>query len=275
MKTTALLLASALLLPATGAFAQSFAFTAPEADLRELVGCHSAASHPATPAAGTVVTYFGVETSHNTQHEQFARLRQVVEASKPTLVFFEKPDLGVDSSESLTITRLGESGYARYLAQQHGAKAERLDDPLAEYDYLRARLEPSQLKLYYLLRVARQYQLSTGASRAQVRQAMAALIAQSSYWLPGTEQVVPNVAALQATYRAQCPSGHWEQAAMAGPSGRAATFMAAIEAQVREYRAQRLQRQVAEAQGERVLVVLDRAHLPAAPATLAQAKPRR
>ncbi|WP_151087810.1 hypothetical protein [Hymenobacter baengnokdamensis] len=275
MKTTALLLAAALL-PATGAFAQSFAFTAPDPDLRELVGCHPAASRPATPAAGTV-TYFGVETSHNTQHEQFARLRQVVEASKPTLVFFEKPDLGVDSSESLTITRLGESGYARYLAQQHGAKAERLDDPVAEYDYLRARLEPAQLKLYYLLRVARQYQLSTGASRAQVRQAVAALIAQSAHWLPGTEQVVPNVAALQATYRAQCPSGHWERAATAGPSGQAATFMAAIEAQVREYRAQRLQRQVAEAvaQGERVLVVLDRAHLPAAPATLAQAQPRR
>ncbi|GAA4495121.1 hypothetical protein GCM10023172_06300 [Hymenobacter ginsengisoli] len=271
MKTTALLLASALLLPAASAFAQSFAFTAPQADLQELVGCYPAAGPSAkatTPAAGSV-TFFGVETSYNTQHEQFARLRQVFEASKPTVVLFEKPDVGIDTCESLTITRLGESGYVRYLAQQHGVRAERLDDPEAEYAYLRTRAEATQLKLYYLLRACQQYRQNTGATKALTMKAMQQLIANSATFLPGTEGVVQNLDAFTAAYRQHCPTScQWWQRPLGAPATEA--FMQHLDDELRAFRAQRLSQQVAThiQAGERVLVVLDRSHLPA-PATYA------
>ena len=261
MKITALLLVTALLLPAAGAFAQSFALAAPQADLQALAGCYPA-SQASGPAAGTV-TYFGAETSHNTQHAQFARLRQVFEASQPTVVLFEKPDLGVDSTEALTITRLGESGYARYLAQQHGAKAERLDNPVAEYEYLRARTSATQLKLYYLLRTCQQFRQGTDASKALTKKIMRQLLANSAAFLPGTEKALPDMAALTAAYRQHCPgAGQWWRPLGTQP----AAFVQRLEEDVRAFRAQRLARQVAphlEA-GERVLVVLDPSHLPAA-----------
>ncbi|QKG55685.1 hypothetical protein GKZ68_02940 [Hymenobacter sp. BRD128] len=56
MKITALLLASALLLPAAGAFAQSVAFAAPEADLHELIGCYPAAKASAPAGAPSLTS---------------------------------------------------------------------------------------------------------------------------------------------------------------------------------------------------------------------------
>ena len=271
MKLAAFLLASALLLPAAGAFAQSFAIEAPTADLQELVGCYPAARAIA-PASGTV-TYFGTETSHNTQHEQFARLRQVFAASQPTVVLFENPDQGVDSNESLTITRLGEAGYARFLAQQHGAKTERLDAPVAEYEYLRARTEVAQLKLYYLLRASQQFRLSTGASKALTKQAMQQLLANCPTFLPGTEHVLQNLAAFEAAYRQHCPgSGQWWARPLAAQPAEA--FIRCLDEDLLAFRTQRLARQVAThvQAGERVLVVLDRSHLPA-PAAYAATTP--
>jgi hypothetical protein len=268
MKTVAFLLSTALLLPATSAFAQTFAFAAPEANLQELVGCRSAAQ-ATTPAAGTV-TYFGVENSHDVQHEQFARLRQAFETSKPTVVLFEKPDLGVDSTEGATIARLGESAYARYLAQQHGVKTERLDDPVAEYEYLRTRTEATQLKLYYLLRTCHRLRKDMATSKSMMTKAMQELLTNSATFLPGTESTLPTMAAFTAAYRQYCPSsGQWWQKPTKGQP--AAAFMQHLDEALRAFRAQRLAQQVAThtQAGERVLVVLDRSHLPAAAATYA------
>ncbi|QKG55684.1 hypothetical protein GKZ68_02935 [Hymenobacter sp. BRD128] len=184
------------------------------------------------------------------------------------MVLFEKPDLGIDSSEAITITRLGESGYVRYLAQQHGAKAERLDDPVAEYEYLRTRTDATQLKLYYLLRTCQQFRQHTGASKALTVKAMQQLIANSAFFLPGTERVIQNMAELTAAYRQHCPSGGqwWQQS----PSTQPAAFMQHLDEDLRAFRAQRLAQQVAAhtQAGERVLVVLAPSHLPA-PATYA------
>lgn len=268
MKITALLLASALLLPAAGAFAQSFALAAPAADVQELVGCYPA-GWALAPASGTV-TYFGTETSHNTQHEQFARLRQAFAASQPTVVLFENPDLGVDSNESLTITRLGEAGYARFLAQQHGAKTERLDDPAAEYAYLRARTGATQLRLYYLLRASQQFRQSTGASAALTKQAMRQILTGGATFLPGKEAAIGSLPELAAAYRQHCPtSGQWWSRPLAPQPS--ADCLQQLDQDLSAFRRQCLGEKVAAyAQaGERVLVVLDRRHLPAPAAYVA------
>jgi hypothetical protein len=269
MKIAAVLLASALLLPAASAFAQSFSFVAPAADLQELAGCYPAAKAPAA-AAGSV-TYFGVVNTHDAGHEQFARLRQALAASQATVILYEKPDTGVDSTETATIERLGESGYVRFLAQQRGIRAERLENLPAEYDYLRPRVEPTQLKLYYLLRASQQFRHNTGASKELMEKAMRQLIQNSAAFVPGTESVIRTMAEFEAAYRQLCPSGGawWQRSttdfdphALAGRPTEA--FVQAINDSLRTLRAERLSQQVAEKvqAGERVLVVLDRSHLP-------------
>ncbi len=270
MKLAALFFASALLLPAASAFAQSqpFAFVAPAADLQELTGCYPAAQ-AATPAAGSV-TYFGVVNTHDAAHEQFARLRQVLATSQATVILYEKPDLGVDSTEAATIAHLGESGYARFLAQQRGIRAERFDDRAAEYDYLRTRVEPAQLKLYYLLQASERFRQQTGASKALMAQAMQQLLRNSAHFAPGTEQVIRTMSEFEEAYRQFCPTScaWWQRAGAAVPTRPAEAFVQAIDDSLRTFRAQRLAQQVAEKvqAGERVLVVLDRSHLPAATA---------
>lgn len=257
MKTHALLLAATLFASAASAFAQPATFVA---------------APPAAATAGGSATYFGVVATHDAQHEQFARLRQALAASRATVVLYEKPDMGVDSTEAATVQRCGESGYARLLAQQHGLPAERLDDPVAEYEYLRARTEPTQLKLYYLLRTCQRLRQNTGASKAMLNQGLQALIKQSASFLPGTEQVIQSPAEFVAAYRRLCPTGGqwWRRAAdfeaqaqpLASPAPEA--FVQAINNDLRAYRAQRLAQLVAAkvAAGERVLVVLDHRHLP-------------
>jgi hypothetical protein len=267
MKTAALLLSTALLLPAASAFAQTFAFSAPEANLQELAGCYPAASATA-PAAGSV-TYFGVVNSHDAQHAQFAQLRQVFETSQPTVVLFEKPDMGVDSTAAATIDRLGESGYARFLAQQHGVRAERLDNPAAEYAYLSTRANATQLKLYYLLRACQQFRQSTGASKTLTMKAMRQILAGSATFLPSTERVIYNMAEFKSAYRQYCPNaGQWWSRPLGSQPTEA--FVQRLDEDLRAFRTQHLAQQVAAhtQAGERVLVVLDHSHLPA-PATYA------
>lgn len=200
MKTTALLLA-ALLTSAAGAFAQSATFVAGPA-----LGS-AAPSQAASASAGGGVTYFGLASSHDARHAQFAQLRQVFAASQPTLVLVEKPDLGVDSTEAATVARCGEAGYARLLAQQHGVRTERLDDPVAEYEYLRARTTPAELQVYYLLRISQQLHQNNGASKALLKQTMQQLLANSYAFLPGAAPTLRTPAELAAAYRQLCPAG--------------------------------------------------------------------
>jgi hypothetical protein len=275
MKITAVLLASALLLPAASAFAQSFSFVAPAPDLQELAGCYPAAKAVA-PTVGSV-TYFGMVTTHDAGHEQFARLRQALAASRATVILHEKPDMDVDSTEAATIARLGEAGYVRFLAQQRGIPAEHLGTRQAEYDYLRARTEPTPLKLYYLLQASQQFHQNTGAPKELMVKDMQQLIRNSAAFVPGTENVIRDLAEFEAAYRQYCPAaGAWWQRPAAdfdpqAPAGRPTeAFVQAINDHLRTFRAERLSQKVAEKMqaGARVLVVLDRSHLPA-PATYA------
>ena len=266
MKTTFVLLAA--LLAAPGAFAQS-----PAAPAR-------AAAAPAGPhrAAGNV-TYFGTVYSHDAQHEQFARLRQAFEACQPTVVFFEHYDGGTDSTEAATIGRTGAAGYARFLARQHGVPAERLDNALAEYAYLQARIDPERLKLFCLLRQTQRFHANTGAPRALMVKALQAYLANSASFLPGTGQCIHNLAEFEAAYRKYCPAGtSWWQAPAEwfNPNAAAAStgndYLKDLSAAVGAFREQYMYRRLAElAQaGQRVFVVLDRANVPAQGPALAR-----
>jgi hypothetical protein len=267
MNASSFLLAAALLLPTLRVAAQNFVAVP---DAQELVGAYPLA--PAQPAAANI-NYFGVVNSQDASHAQYAQLRQVFEAYKPTLVVVEKPDCGLDGTTEATIASKGAAGYARLLAQQYQVPTERLDDPDAEYEYLRAKIEPEQLKLYYLLRATQKFQQRTGASKELMKKAMQAYINNSAHFLPGTEQVIHNVAELATAYHTYCPDGgQWwaaptayfcPQAAVAlYPSG---SFIHTLNSAISAYRAQHIYGQLAaRAQaGERILVVMSCDQLPA------------
>ena len=276
MKTAFCLLAAALL-SATGASAQSS--TAAGQPSRALLG--AVAPTPLAPAnaytqrfaGGGSLTYVGVVASHDAGHAQFAQLRQAFADGQPTLVYYEKPDMGLDSTAAATIGRLGEMGYVRLLARQQQVPAARLDNPVAEYEYLKTRTDLTQLKLYYLLRASQRVQASTGASRRVLTKAMRALLANSAYFMPGCEAVVRNLKELKAAYRQHQPDGSpWYQAPgaslnfNANPASAGGAFITNINRMASEFREQTAYRQaLAQAQaGQRVLVVVDRDHLPAA-----------
>ena len=278
MKTVAFLLA-ATLLNAAPSFAQSVAAQGGSA---QAVSLRTVALAPAyytrSVAGGGSITYFGAVCSHDAADAQFAQLRQAFATSRPTVVFYQNPDGGLDSTEAATIARLGEGGYARFLARQHQVPAERLDDPLAEYAFLQTKLDPERLKLYCLLRETQRYRARTGASAALAKRAMRQLIANSPVFLPGTAQVIRTEAELAAAYRRYCPAGpQWWQApadwfAPQAAAGSDNAFLREASAAVLAYREQQVySKLLARAQaGERVLVVMGRAELPAPTPALAR-----
>jgi hypothetical protein len=265
MKTTAFTFAAALLLSTLGASAQDLALAPAAQDLP---------STTATSPAGNsrAITYFGVVNSLDANHAQYAQLRQVFAATRPTLVVVEKPDLGTAATEAATIETKGAAGYARLLAQQYQVPMERLDDPEAEYAYLRTKVDAEQLKLYYLLRAAHNFRKHTGASKALTVKAMEQLIANSTHFIPGTEHVIQSVAELSTAFHKYCPDGGqwWDapaayfcpQAAVAlYPSG---SFCNTLGSAINEYREQNVYSKLAaraEA-GERILVVTSCDQLP-------------
>ncbi|MFD1872168.1 hypothetical protein [Hymenobacter bucti] len=272
MNASSILLAAALFLPTLRATAQTLVAVPDE---QELTGVYAAPTAPAQPAAARLL-YFGVVNSPDAQHEQYAQLRRVFETYQPTLVVVEKPDLGTAGTAAATIEQKGAAGYARLLAQQQQVPTERLDDPTAEYNYLRTKVDAEQLKLYYLLRASHGFKQRTGASKALTVKAMKQLIEQSAYFVPGTEHVIRNVAELSAAFHKYCPDGGqwWEahsayfcpQAAVGlYPAG---SFAHTLGSAIEDYRAQYVYGKLAaraEA-GERILVVMSCDQLPAAPA---------
>jgi hypothetical protein len=276
MNASSLFFATALFF-SFGASAQNFVAVP---DDQELVGSYSAAQVAARPASAGSVRYFGVVTSQDAKHEQFGQLRRAFETFRPTLVVVEKPDLGVASTEATTIATKGVPGYTRLLAQQHNVPTERLDNPDAEYAYLRTKVDAEQLKLYYLLREARRYRQSTGADKALTKKAMKQFIAQSSTFLPGLENTIQTVDELAAAFQKHCPgAGQWwdapatyfcPQAAGLYPIG---SFSRTLNDAINEYREQYVYAPLAAraAAGERILVVTSCDQLPAAPAVEAVA----
>ncbi|RYY07056.1 MAG: hypothetical protein EOO36_24960 [Cytophagaceae bacterium] len=161
MNASSFAFAAALLLPF---FASAQTLVAVPA-AQELVGSYPATA-AARPASAGSVRYFGVVTSQDARHEQFGQLQRAFETFRPTLVVIEKPDLGTAETEATTIATKGVPGYTRLLAQRHQVPTERLDNPDAEYAYLRTKVDAEQLKLYYLLREAHRFQQANTAPPA-------------------------------------------------------------------------------------------------------------
>jgi hypothetical protein len=280
MKTALFILGATLLLPAAAA-AQVFATaSSPQPGIARTLPSTSVEALPYTEhVAGGSITYFGTVGSHDCQHEQFARLRQAFETTRPTVVFFENPDFGIDSTETTTINHYGEAAYVRFLAREHQVLTERLDDPLAEYAYLQTKLDPERLKLFCLLRETQRFRARTGAKKALAKREMRANLTHCASFLPGTDGVIRNQAELEAAYHKYCPAGgKWWNAPAAwfNPASTTASVRnpnsEEFRGAIRAFRTHTLYGKLAEkAQaGQRVFVVLSHDNLPLVRLPLAQ-----
>ncbi|WP_162910505.1 hypothetical protein [Hymenobacter oligotrophus] len=223
-------------------------------------------------ANGGSVYYFGAEHSQQTTHQQFALIKQAFESAKPTVVFYEGPNRGIDSTAAATISKYGESGYVRFLAKQHNLPVESLDNPVAEYQYLKSKIDLERLKLFYMLREAQRLRTRTGSTQEQITKAMEALLVKSAQMLPGSDQVIRSVAELEAAYKKHWNDGtNWWEAPSAwfDPADTSANtggkFTNEVNRASSEFRNLYMYRTLAaKAQaGQRVFAVVGRDHVPA------------
>ncbi|MBF9219839.1 hypothetical protein [Hymenobacter ruricola] len=223
------------------------------------------------PTGGRVY-YFGAEHSQDATHPQFARIKQAFAEVNPTIVLFEGPNRGVDSTAAATIARLGESGYVRFLAKQQHIAVESLENPVAEYQHLKTKFDPEQLKLFYMLREAQRLRTRSHATPEQITKAMEAFLTKSAQVLPGADQVIRSVPELAAAYRKHWPQGGnwWEApAAWFDPAAASAStggqFTNDINRASSEFRNAYMYRLIADKAraGQRVFAVVGRNHVPA------------
>ncbi|WP_303312478.1 hypothetical protein [Hymenobacter sp. BT730] len=223
------------------------------------------------PAGGSVY-YFGAEHSQNASHEQFSRIKKAFAEAKPTVVLFEGPNRGIDSTETGTITKFGESGYVRYLARQQNVRVESLENPVAEYQHLKTKFDLEQLKLFYLLREAQRLRTRTQATPGQITKAIEVLLTKSAQMLPGSDQVIRTVPELEAAYQKYWPEGGnwWEAPAawfdpMATSASTGGKFTNDINRASSEFRNLYMYRLIADnaRAGQRVFAVVGRNHVPA------------
>jgi hypothetical protein len=98
---------------------------------------------------GAVLYYVGAFHSDDPAHAQFTYIKKKWLENDPEVAFYEGPDRGIDSSDSGTIRRLGESGYVRYLALLKGIKTYTLEPPIDKlYAYLIANAPQEEVDLY-------------------------------------------------------------------------------------------------------------------------------
>ena len=64
--------------------------------------------------------YFGAVHSSDPKHPQMAEIEERWNQVEPTLAFYEGPNRGIGADAFETISKYGESGYTRYLADQAG-----------------------------------------------------------------------------------------------------------------------------------------------------------
>jgi hypothetical protein len=228
-------------------------------------------------ANGGSVSYFGAEHSQNGSHEQFAQIKRAFEAAKPTVVFFEGPNRGIDSTEASTIAKFGESGYVRFLAKRHNVPVEPLDNPVAEYQYLKSKIDLEQLKLFYLLREAQRLRTRNGASKEQIEKALEAMLAKAAQILPGSDQVIRTVAEIETAYKKHWTDGSnwWEapsdwfdpQKSAVNTGGKFTNEINRASSEFRDLYMYRTLAAKAQA-GQRVFAVVGRDHVPAQAAAL-------
>lgn len=225
-------------------------------------------------SGGGHLNYRGIRHSRDPADPQFGEVAASYRSAQPTVVFYEGPDRGVGADGPETIRTRGESGFARWLAQENGARTESLEpSPIDQFHVLAARFPAEQVELFFVLREVVRLRDREQKRGSALDDAAQELLVRLNLVVATTEVVLPfnDLATLDQTYSRYWPDGSdWRDAPAAwfDPTAEDADtggqFMATINAASSEFRNFHMYRQLARSaiSGERVFAVVGRNHVP-------------
>ena len=223
---------------------------------------------------GGRLSYFGARHSRDASDPQFAAIETAFRLAAPTVVFYEGPDRGVGADAANTISTRGESGYARWLAAQGGARVAPLEpSPIDQFKALGERFPPDQVELFFVLREAVRLRDREHLTPEALEAAVATLLSRLEGMMTGAGVEVPfaDPEGLQGAYAHYWSDGSdWRSAPsawfdpLADDAATGGRFMAAINAASSEARNVHMYRVLARAarSGDRVFAVVCRNHVP-------------
>lgn len=224
--------------------------------------------------AGGRLVYVGARHSRDAADPQFAGIEAAFRAAAPTMVFYEGPDRGVGADGPDTIITRGESGYARWLAAQGGARVAPLEpSPIDQFRALGERFPAEQVELFFVLREAVRLRDREHLAPEALEGAVATLLSRLAGLTAeaGVEVPFSDLEGLRAAYARYWSDGSdWRAAPsawfdpLADDAETGGRFMATINAASSEARNVHMYRLLARAtrSGERVFAVVGRNHVP-------------
>ncbi|HEY7770666.1 hypothetical protein [Longimicrobium sp.] len=224
------------------------------------------------------LSYFGASHSRDPEHPQFAAIRQLWEQRRPTVAFYEGPARPIAETGDETIRQYGESGYVRFLAQQAGARVERLEPPpQAEVAAMLERFPQDQVKLFYILRETARLRERQGLGEAELKAGVARMLQQANAMFGEQFGAAWTIDALDAAYRRywtepaawwQAPTRWFDPLKSSAETG--GIFTNDVNRASSEFRNRHMYTVLATAaaRGERVFAVVGRDHVPAQAAAL-------
>ncbi|HEY0038168.1 MAG TPA: hypothetical protein VGB66_15825 [Longimicrobium sp.] len=224
------------------------------------------------------LSYFGASHSRDPEHPQFAAIRQLWEQRRPTVAFYEGPSRPIAATADETIRQYGESGYVRFLAQQAGARVERLEpSPQAEVAAMLERFPQDQVKLFYVLRETARLRERQGLGEAELKAGVARLLQQANAMFGEQFGAAWTIDDLDAAYRRywtepaawwQAPTRWFDPLKSSAETG--GIFTNDVNRASSEFRNRHMYTVLATAaaRGDRVFAVVGRDHVPAQAAAL-------
>ncbi len=221
--------------------------------------------------AGALV-YVGVFHTRDAGHRQYARIEELVEIHRPTMMFFEGTGSGFSPERNETIRRRGEPSFVRLLASKAGTPAKSLE-PLEEdtLAHLARHFPADQIFLFTMLRnvVGARFQAGIPSDRLEQTMEFQLVALADAALRAGIEPPFRDLEGLQHAYLRYWKVGSWRDASrewfnpMVPSEQTGGLFTNDINAVESHFRNLHMYRVLAAAvlAGERVLAVVGRTHV--------------
>lgn len=150
--------------------------------------------------SGGSLHYFGALHLSDPTDQQFNAIKKLWEESKPTIAFYEGPDRGIADSDTASIRHLGESGYLRFLAKSAGIRTLSLEpSPQDLFQYLITKQDQEKVEMFFLLNEAMRLRTRRDFTKEQIESALTAMIEKVKL-ITGNSSLITSISMLQTSF---------------------------------------------------------------------------
>lgn len=211
--------------------------------------------------------YIGAEHLDQPHHPQFKKIEKEWLKFGPSIALYEGPDRGIAESDSITISKFGESGYVRYLAKQKGIPTKSLEPNTADlYQYLTSKKDQLLVDLYMLSKEAMRLRTRKGLKKAELEKELTTMLGMVDKML-GRRISIQSLQQLEVEFEKQFGKTYawWEAPAdwfdPQSDSNRVTNQLATLSTEYRDIYMVKLISDLVN-QGEKVFAVVGRNHVP-------------